>query len=99
MAIPTPLRAVVVRLHRAGALTTLGSTALVVVTAAGHDPDPTWAAAQEWMAALSTNSSHRQSSVTHGALFARSLGAAQYRYRLMPEPWAQRWFMRSAVRA
>src|SRR5262249_12497378 len=42
-------------LTQAQALTTLHSTPLVVVTAAGHAADPDWAAAHDRMAALSTN--------------------------------------------
>jgi pimeloyl-ACP methyl ester carboxylesterase len=60
---------------QAGALTTLGSLPLVVLTAAGHDDDPGWAAAQGRMAALSTNSNHRHVDATHGALLDEERGA------------------------
>jgi hypothetical protein len=60
---------------QAQALTTLGSAPLVVLTAAGHDGDPRWSAAQERMAALSTNSSHRHADATHNALLDEERGA------------------------
>jgi hypothetical protein len=46
-------------LDQATALTTLGSTSLVVLTAAGHDRDSSWLAAQDRMTAPSSDSSHR----------------------------------------
>jgi pimeloyl-ACP methyl ester carboxylesterase len=64
-----------VLLTQAQALTTLGNTPLVVLTAAGHDADPDWAAAQERMAALSTNSSHRSADATHEGLLDQPDGA------------------------
>ncbi|SHN71096.1 Alpha/beta hydrolase family protein [Geodermatophilus obscurus] len=60
---------------QAQALITLGSTPLVVLTAAGHDGNPRWSAAQERMAALSTNSSHRHADATHNALLDEERGA------------------------
>jgi pimeloyl-ACP methyl ester carboxylesterase len=59
---------------QAQALATLGSTPLVVLTAAGQDADPRWSAAQERMAALSTNSSHRRADATHAALLDEERG-------------------------
>ena len=61
---------------QARALTTLGSIPLVVLTAAGHDGDPAWATAQQRMAALSANSSHRAVDATHAALLDEEGGAA-----------------------
>jgi pimeloyl-ACP methyl ester carboxylesterase len=63
-------------LDQAQSLTTLGSTPLVVLTAAGRDSEPAWATAQDRMAALSTNSSHRHSDATHAALLDAERGAA-----------------------
>jgi pimeloyl-ACP methyl ester carboxylesterase len=60
---------------QAQALTTLGSTPLVVLTAAGHDTDPGWSVAQDRMAALSTNHSHRTADATHAALLDEENGA------------------------
>ena len=60
---------------QAQALTTLGSTPLVVLTAAGHDSDPGWSVAQDRMAALSTNHSHRTADATHAALLDEEKGA------------------------
>jgi pimeloyl-ACP methyl ester carboxylesterase len=60
---------------QAQALTTLGSAPLVVLTAGGQDADPRWSAAQERMAALSTNSSHRRADATHNALLDEERGA------------------------
>ena len=62
-------------LTQAQALTSLGDTPLVVVTAAGHDSDPQRAAAQERMAALSTNSSSRFTDATHAGLLDEPGGA------------------------
>jgi pimeloyl-ACP methyl ester carboxylesterase len=61
---------------QARALTSLGSTPLVVLTAAGHDADPGWAVAQDRMAALSANSSHRHADASHAALLDEEGGAA-----------------------
>ncbi|MGY1623930.1 alpha/beta fold hydrolase [Geodermatophilus sp. SYSU D00965] len=63
-------------LTQARALTTLGDTPLVVLTAAGNEDDPAWLAAQERMAALSTNSAHRHSAAGHAALLDEERGAA-----------------------
>jgi pimeloyl-ACP methyl ester carboxylesterase len=60
---------------QAQALTSLGDTPLVVLTAAGHDGDPRWSPAQERMAALSTNSSHQLADATHSALLGEEGGA------------------------
>jgi pimeloyl-ACP methyl ester carboxylesterase len=64
-------------LDQARTLTTLGSTPLVVLTAAGHDRDPTWLAAQDRMAALSSNNSHRVADATHAGLLDQEQGAEQ----------------------
>jgi pimeloyl-ACP methyl ester carboxylesterase len=64
-------------LDQARALTALGSTPLVVLTAAGHDRDPSWLAAQDRMAALSTNTSHRVADATHAGLLEEEQGAEQ----------------------
>jgi pimeloyl-ACP methyl ester carboxylesterase len=64
-------------LDQAGALTTLGGTPLVVLTAAGHDGDPSWLAAQDRMAALSTDNSHRVADSTHAGLLDAVRGAEQ----------------------
>jgi len=61
---------------QARALTTLGKSPLVVLTAAGHDGDAAWAAEQERMAALSTNSSHRFAADTHAGLLDEEHGAS-----------------------
>jgi len=58
-------------------LTTLGSTPLVVLTAAGHDGDQVWTDAQNRMAGLSTTSSHRQAGAGHGGLLDEASGAQQ----------------------
>jgi len=63
-------------LRQARALTTLGATPLVVLTAAGHEAGSAGLAAQERMAALSTNSAHRFSPSGHGALLGEERGAA-----------------------
>jgi pimeloyl-ACP methyl ester carboxylesterase len=65
-----------VLLRQARALTTLGVTPLVVLTAAGHEDDPAWLTAQERMAALSTDSAHRHADAGHGALLGEERGAA-----------------------
>jgi pimeloyl-ACP methyl ester carboxylesterase len=64
-------------LSQAQELSTLGSTPLVVVTAAGHESDAVWNAAQDRMAALSTNSSHRQADAAHAGLLDEEVGARQ----------------------
>jgi pimeloyl-ACP methyl ester carboxylesterase len=63
-------------LTQARALTTLGATPLVVLTAAGNEDDPARLAGQERMAALSTNSAHRYADAGHGALLDEERGAA-----------------------
>ena len=63
-------------LSQAQALSTLGSTPLVVLTAAGPHADQVWADAQNRMAALSTNSSHRQTDAPHAGLLDEEDGAA-----------------------
>ncbi len=50
---------------------------LVVLTAAGNDGDPSWLAAQNRMAALSTNNSHRLADATHAGLLDEERGAEQ----------------------
>jgi pimeloyl-ACP methyl ester carboxylesterase len=64
-------------LTQARELSTLGSSPLVVLTAAGHDADPIWADAQNRMAALSTNSSHRQADASHAGLLDEASGAQE----------------------
>ena len=49
---------------------------LVVLTAAGPHADQIWADAQNRMAALSTNSSHRQTDAPHAGLLDEEDGAA-----------------------
>jgi pimeloyl-ACP methyl ester carboxylesterase len=63
-------------LGQARALTSLGATPLVVLTAAGNEDDPAWLAAQERMAALSTTSVHRHADAAHAALLDEERGAA-----------------------
>jgi len=63
--------------RQAQALTTLGSTPLVVLTAKDNvDRKPGWSAAQEQMAALSTNSRHTVADLTHVAFLDEPTGAA-----------------------
>ncbi|MGY1606244.1 alpha/beta fold hydrolase [Geodermatophilus sp. SYSU D00700] len=62
-------------LTQAQALSTLGSTPLVVVTAAEHVTDPDWADAHSQMAGLSTSSSHREAGASHGGLLDEEHGA------------------------
>jgi pimeloyl-ACP methyl ester carboxylesterase len=62
-------------LHQAQALTTVGSAPLVVLTAAGHDGDRAWATAQDRMAALSAQSSHRFADASHAGLLDEEHGA------------------------
>jgi pimeloyl-ACP methyl ester carboxylesterase len=64
-------------LDEAQQLSSLGSTPLVVLTAEGHESDAAWNAAQDRMAALSTNSSHRQGDTGHGGLLDEAAGAQQ----------------------
>jgi pimeloyl-ACP methyl ester carboxylesterase len=64
-------------LDHAQELSTLGSTPLVVLTAAGHDANPDWTSAQNRMAGLSTNSSHRQADAAHAGLLDEASGAQQ----------------------
>ena len=64
-------------LSQAQRLSTLGSTPLVVLTAAGHESDAVWNAAQDRMAALSTNSSHRTADAAHAGLLDEAAGAQQ----------------------
>jgi pimeloyl-ACP methyl ester carboxylesterase len=64
-------------LGQARELSALGSTPLVVLTAAGHASDAVWNAAQDRMAALSTNSSHRSADAGHGGLLDERSGAQQ----------------------
>jgi acetyl-CoA acetyltransferase len=64
-------------LGQAQELATLGSTPLVVLTAAGHESDAVWNAAQERMAALSANSSHRAADATHAGLLDEVAGAQE----------------------
>jgi pimeloyl-ACP methyl ester carboxylesterase len=63
-------------LSQAQELSTLGSTPLVVLTAAGPHADAAWADAQNRMAQLSTNSSHRQTDAPHAGLLDEEDGAA-----------------------
>jgi pimeloyl-ACP methyl ester carboxylesterase len=55
--------------RQAGALTTLGDRPLVVVTAT-RGAQPGWPTAQDRLAALSRNSSHRPADVTHESLLS-----------------------------
>jgi pimeloyl-ACP methyl ester carboxylesterase len=63
-------------LSQAQELSSLGSAPLVVLTAAGPHADELWAEAQNRMAALSTNSSHRQTDAPHAGLLDEEDGAA-----------------------
>ena len=63
-------------LSQAQELSTLGSTPLVVLTATGPHADQFWADAQNRMAELSTNSSHRQTDAPHAGLLDEEDGAA-----------------------
>jgi pimeloyl-ACP methyl ester carboxylesterase len=65
-----------VLLSQARALTHLGSTPLVVLSAAEHVADPDWAAAHARMTGLSTNGSHREALATHAGLMDEERGAA-----------------------
>jgi pimeloyl-ACP methyl ester carboxylesterase len=64
-------------LSQARELSTVGGTPLVVLTAAGHESDAVWNAAQDRMAALSTNSSHRTADAGHAGLLDEASGAQQ----------------------
>jgi hypothetical protein len=64
-------------LVQARGLTDLSSAPLVVLTAAGHESDAAWNAAQDRMAALSQNSSHRAADATHAGLLDEVAGAQQ----------------------
>jgi pimeloyl-ACP methyl ester carboxylesterase len=64
-------------LSQARELSTLGGAPLVVLTAAGHESDGVWNAAQDRMAALSTNSSHRHADAAHAGLLDEAPGAQQ----------------------
>jgi len=64
-------------LDQAQRLSSLDSTPLVVLTATGHDGDRDWADAQNRMAALSTNSSHRQADASHAGLLDEVAGGQQ----------------------
>ena len=64
--------------RQAQALTTLGDTPLVVLTAKDNvDAKPGWAAAQDRMAALSTNARHTVENQSHVGLLTDPAGAAQ----------------------
>jgi pimeloyl-ACP methyl ester carboxylesterase len=63
-------------LGQAQRLSTLGSTPLVVLTAAGPHADAAWADAQNRMVELSTNSSHRHTDAPHAGLLDEEDGAA-----------------------
>ena len=63
---------------QAQALTTLGDTPLVVLTAKDNvDAKPGWGTAQDQMAALSTNSRHTVEDLAHVGLLTDPAGAAQ----------------------
>ena len=49
----------------------------MVLTAAENATDPDWAAAQNRMAGLSTNSSHRDADATHAGLLDEASDAQQ----------------------
>ncbi|MCW2501183.1 MAG: alpha/beta hydrolase fold protein [Frankiales bacterium] len=61
---------------QARALTSLGGKPLVVVTATGGQQQAGWSAAQDRLAGLSRNSSHRLVAATHGSLLADQQDAA-----------------------
>jgi len=63
-------------LRQAREPTDLGSSPLVVLTADEHESDAAWNAAQERMAALSTDSSHRLGDASHAELLDEEHGAA-----------------------
>ena len=65
-----------VAFRQAQALSTLGDTPLVVLTAKDNvDAKPGWGTAQEQMAALSTNSRHTVENLSHVGLLADPAGA------------------------
>ncbi len=67
-----------VTFRQAQALTTLGDTPLVVLTAKDNvDNKPGWGTAQDQMAALSTNSRHTVADLSHVGLLTDPTGAAQ----------------------
>ena len=67
-----------VAFRQAQALTTLGDTPLVVLTAKDNvDAKPGWGTAQDQMAALSTNSRHTVENLSHVGLLTDPTGAAQ----------------------
>jgi pimeloyl-ACP methyl ester carboxylesterase len=67
-----------VAFRQAQALTTLGDTPLVVLTAKDNvDAKPGWSAAQDAMAALSSNSRHTVEDLSHVGLLTDPTGAAQ----------------------
>jgi pimeloyl-ACP methyl ester carboxylesterase len=67
-----------VAFRQAQALTTLGDTPLVVLTAKDNvDAKPGWDTAQDQMAALSTNSRHTVENLSHVGLLTDPTGAAQ----------------------
>jgi pimeloyl-ACP methyl ester carboxylesterase len=64
--------------RQAQALTTLGATPLVVLTAKDNvDHRPGWGTAQDQLAALSTNTRHTVADLTHTAFLEDPAGAAQ----------------------
>ena len=64
--------------RQAQALTTLGATPLVVLTAKDNvDHKPGWGAAQDQLAALSTNTRHTVANLDHMAFLQDPSGAAQ----------------------
>jgi pimeloyl-ACP methyl ester carboxylesterase len=64
--------------RQAQALTTLGATPLVVLTAKDNvDHRPGWGTAQDQLAALSTNTRHTVADLTHMAFLEDPAGAAQ----------------------
>jgi pimeloyl-ACP methyl ester carboxylesterase len=64
--------------RQAQALTTLGDTPLVVLTAKDNvDAKPGWGTAQDAMAALSTNSRHTVENLSHVGLLTDPTGATQ----------------------
>ncbi len=64
-------------LEQAQALTTLGNRPLAVLTASENLSTDGWSAAQDRMAALSTNSLHRDVESTHAGLLEDPHGAGE----------------------
>jgi hypothetical protein len=62
--------------EQAQALTTLGDRPLAVLTASGSLTTGGWAEAQDRLAALSTNSVHREAESSHSGLLEEAHGAA-----------------------